>query len=316
MGYALRTEDPEEIYLITTRTLGSRLWFINNKPLEYLILAYLAKYAQIHGVELYAFILMGNHYHLMARFPRMNKSEFMRSFNSIIAKLVASKVENYEHGRLWSRRYADQAIVGGDESLEHYYFYCALNPVLSGVSKSLREYELYNSFTDSISGKKREFKLFNRMQYNQDLNWKKRVRKRDYIKKYILSFKPLPQSVLNSKVDYKKLMLDKLSRLREEAIEERQSEGKGFAAKETRKQMKSGAKPRHTKTIERYGFTPIVLSLCIKSKYLYLEQYFIKVNKHREASEKYRRGELVEFPPGTYRPPSFCGPPVDFQQAA
>ena len=95
MTHPLRSEDKDAISFITNRTIGSRLWFINNKSLEDSILSYLAKYQKIYQVKLYALILMGNHYHLIAQFPNCNKSAFMQSFNSIIAKLVPEHVASF-----------------------------------------------------------------------------------------------------------------------------------------------------------------------------------------------------------------------------
>ena len=100
MTHPLRSEDKDAISFITNRTIGSRLWFINNKSLEDSILSYLAKYQKIYQVKLYALILMGNHYHLIAQFPNCNKSAFMQSFNSIIAKLVPEHVASFDQGKL------------------------------------------------------------------------------------------------------------------------------------------------------------------------------------------------------------------------
>ncbi|MEZ4755136.1 MAG: transposase [Bdellovibrionota bacterium] len=306
MAYPLRTEHPDEIYHITTRTIGSRLWFINNKSLEYLILGYLAKFSVQFNVTLYAFTLMGNHYHIMAKFPDQNKAAFMKAFNSIIARLVKSKVKQFEDGRLWSRRYADQVVLK-DESIEHWMLYCGLNPIISGVCKTLGEYEGYNSFNDAVSGRVREFRLFNRAKYLQESRWKKDIRKQDYIETYTLSYERLVSYDDLSQSEYKRLMWEHLEDRRSFEIEKRVQEGKGFMTQEARKNIKPGTKPKTTKTTDRYGFTPFVLCLCKKTKYEYLEQYFLMVARHREASEKYRAGDYtVEFPPGTYRPPAFC----------
>ena len=318
MGYSLRIEDPEEIYHITTRTIGSRLWFINNKPLEELILSYLAKNVEKYGVVIYAFILMGNHYHLIAKFPNSNKSAFMQAFNSIIARLVYYKVESYRGGSLWSRRYADQEFAK-EGDLEHWFMYCALNPIISGVSRSLREYEGYNSFSDAVSGKKRQFKLFNRSKYRAEKRWKKNIRKQDYTETYTLSYSRLPAYEKLSRAEYKKLMWKKLEERRIIEIKDREAKGKGFATKETRRSLKPGARPRQTKTAGRYGFTPNVLSLCSKARNKRLKQLKVLTNRHRQASREYRSGNLdTEFPPGTYRPPTFCAPPADpdFKHAA
>ena len=318
MGYGIRTEDPEEIYHITTRTVDSRLWFINNKGLERLILAYLAKYIEEYEVEIYAFILMGNHYHLMAKFPNSNKAAFMQSLNSIIARLVAFKVSTYWGGKLWSRRYADQEFAKVDDE-EHWFMYCALNPVISGVSRTLRDYEGYNSFSDSVSGKTRQFKLLNHAKYNAEKRWKKNIRKQDYIETYSLSYSRLPAYQELTDTEYKKLMWQKLENRRIVEIKEREAKGKGFASKDTRKKISPGAKPRQTKVTDRYGFTPNVLSLCTEARNECLRQRRAVVDKHRQASKKYRNGDLkVQFPPGTYKPPAFCRihEGGDFKQAA
>ena len=317
MGYSLRTEDPDEIYHITTRTVGSRLWFINNSALEGLILSYLAKNAEKYGVIIYAFILMGNHYHLMAKFPNSNKAAFMQAFNSVIAGLVYYRVEPYRGGRLWAKRYADQEFAkDGDE--EHWFMYCALNPVISGVSRTLGEYEGYNSFSDAVSGKKRQFKLFNRSKYRAEKRWKKDIRKQDYTDTYTLSYARLPAYEELSRAEYKKLMWEKLEERRIVEVEDRLAKGKGFATKEAIRALEPGAEPRHTKTTGRYGFTPNVLSLCPEARNECLKQRLTIVNQHRQASIRYRSGEVdVEFPPGTYKPPAFCGlPRDDFKQAA
>ncbi|MCB0318278.1 MAG: transposase [Bdellovibrionales bacterium] len=308
MSYPLRLEDPKEVYHISSRTIGSKLWFVNNKPLNYAILAYLAKYSELYEAKLYSFILMGNHYHLIAKFPKMNKAAFMRSFNAIIAKLVGTKVETFKDGHLWSRRYSDQVLLG-NKSIEHWWFYCALNPVTSGIARTLREYESYNSFSDAVSGRSKEFKVFERWKYNEARHRFGKVDKRDFIKNYSLKFARLEAYEEMEQVDYKKMMWEKLEERRVVAVEERLKKGLGFATEENRKKVKPGARPRKTKKLDKGGFTPIVLCLCTKTKYEYLEKYFIIVNNHYEVSEKYRAGDLsVEFPPGTYRPPCLCLP--------
>ena len=89
MAQPLSIESKDWVYFITTRTAGSRLWLVGNQGLENQILGYLGKYQQRYEAEIYGFILMGNHYHLMASFPKMNRALFMRDFNSAVARAVA-----------------------------------------------------------------------------------------------------------------------------------------------------------------------------------------------------------------------------------
>ena len=195
--------------------------------------------------------------------------------------------------------------------------YCALNPIISGVTKTIRKYESYNSFNDAVSGRARELKLFNHSKYLAEKRWKKDIKKKDYMENHTLEYEKLAAYSDLSGAEYKKLMWEKAEERRIVEIEKRVSEGKGFATEEVRKRLKPGAKPRFTKTVGIYGFTPNVLSLCRKSKNRYLKHRLTIVNKHHEASKRYRSGESdVEFPPGTYRPPAFYKPLENFQQAA
>jgi hypothetical protein len=68
MSYLLRVESEDYSSFNTTRTRNSELWFVNNKPLEQKILGYLAKNQVLFDPTYYAFVIMGNHYHHLARF--------------------------------------------------------------------------------------------------------------------------------------------------------------------------------------------------------------------------------------------------------
>ncbi len=70
---------------MTTRTQASRLWFPNNKPLERSVLSYAAKYTTRYEVKLYALAVEGNHIHGVMDFPKLNRADFMRDFNSSVA---------------------------------------------------------------------------------------------------------------------------------------------------------------------------------------------------------------------------------------
>jgi len=56
-------------FFSTIRCRNSRLWFVNNPKLEERILAYTAKYLEVHSVELYAFAIEGSHTHDLAGYP-------------------------------------------------------------------------------------------------------------------------------------------------------------------------------------------------------------------------------------------------------
>ena len=120
MGRDLSFEHPDYCFFATIRTASSRLWFVNNLKLEERILAYLARYAEMHGVVLYAFIIMGNHYHLLARFPKGNKAAFFRDLNGMISRLTKVRVKSFEGGKLWARRVRCQVVPNSEDILERF----------------------------------------------------------------------------------------------------------------------------------------------------------------------------------------------------
>ncbi len=88
MSYHPRIKSKDYTSFTTSRCRNSELWFANNQKLEARILAYLAKYVTIYEVILYGFAIEGNHLQTAADFPKGNRAEFKRVFNSVIAKLV------------------------------------------------------------------------------------------------------------------------------------------------------------------------------------------------------------------------------------
>lgn len=301
----MKIEDPGTVFFVTTRTIASRLWFVHNPKLEERILALLARYAEMYSVDLFAFIIMGNHYHLIARFPKCNRKAFFRIFNSMIAKVTATQVVAFE-GKLWARRYAEQTLPN-NEDIEHYFFYSALNPIASGLTRDLSEYHSYNSFLDAADGRERTFKFFERSAFNEALRRGQNSVRENFIKTYTLQYKRIPGYEQLAGPDYRKMLLRKLQQKRLAVIEKRLLSRKGFAKKMALINTKAGQKPKFTKKSERKSYRPLVLTLCSKTKESFLNWYFAIRDKFLKASAAFRAGHLmVEFPPGTYRPISYC----------
>ena len=64
----LRIEDPSVSSFITSRTINSKLWFVNNKRFENRVLGYVAKSVEKYSVILHALVFQGNHIHILASF--------------------------------------------------------------------------------------------------------------------------------------------------------------------------------------------------------------------------------------------------------
>ena len=152
MGYHPRIETKQVPTFQTTRTRRSELWFVNNKDLEDAILGQAAKCQARYGVKLYAFAIEGNHIQFPALFPNANRANFMRDFNSWVARAVPRFQKNYPGGRLWARRFSSEYLPGNDD-VEELFFYTVLQAVQDGLVDDIADYPGYNCFEDAIRGR-------------------------------------------------------------------------------------------------------------------------------------------------------------------
>lgn len=308
MGYHPRIESDEVSWLVTTRTQNSRLWFPNNKPLERAVLSYAAKYATSYGVKLYALAIEGNHVHGVMDFPHLNRADFMRDLNSSIARAVPRHVPEYDGGRLWGRRYSAE-ILPEAADVEDRFFYTVLQPVQDGLVKRISEYPGYNCFHDAVHGIPRKFKVVQWGAYNKAKERDASVQVKDYVITVTLCYERLPGYEHLSQKEYVRMMHRKLEERRVAAIKNRLAEGLGYMPVEKLKELKPGAYPKRTKSSTRFSHRPRVLCNCPVRREECKSWYFLNLSLYREASIKYRAGDLtVTFPHGMY-PPYFRPPP-------
>ena len=299
----IRVESREMVQLITFRTINSALWFINNKQLEQRILGFLAKYANKYSVQLYGFCILGNHLHLLVRFPKGNRVSFCRDFAARTAEAVRIFVPQFLGGPLFERRYTPQFLPLAQDATK-YFFYLALQAVESGLTPRISEYSGYNSFHDASHGIERRYRFFRYGAYNDAKRKNPGVSKKDFWEYHSLSYEKLPEYQHLERKKYQKMLLARVEQERVEIVKRRIAEGKGFMGAEALKQIIPGSLPANSK---KGGMRPIVLSVCKKAKQEVLTWYFSIVEQYKRASEKYRKGELsVSFPLGTYRPSGSC----------
>ena len=302
MTQPLSIEDENWTYLITTRTADSRLWLIDSKQLEAKILGILARYQEIYGAILYAFILMGNHYHLVAKFPGRNRALFMRDFNSAVARVVGRYVKAHGRRSVWARRYSYQ-ILPRSEDIMHWFFYAALNPVSSGLCRTIASYRSYNSFQDAAAGRTRTCEWLDWSKYTMKRRYNPAIEVEQFITKYELSFSRLPGFEHLSATAYAELLHTELQKRQTEKVAERDLRGQKFMA-DFNRSPKQGDRPFSTKTSTRTSYRPLVLTLCSTTKRAVLDTYFRILDRFKEASDLYRnKNTFVQFPSGTYPPP-------------
>jgi len=79
-----RINFPDALYHVTSRGNGrARIFFDDDDRRRFL--RQLRDNVDTHALMLYAFVLMDNHFHLLARTPRANLSQFMQRLNTSYA---------------------------------------------------------------------------------------------------------------------------------------------------------------------------------------------------------------------------------------
>lgn len=306
MGYHPRIESSEMGSFLTTRSRASELWFVNNPALEHAILGYAAKFSERYSVKIYALAIEGDHIQAPADFPLCNRAFFMRDFNSCVARAVQRYVSTYPGGRFWGRRYSSEFLPAG-EDIEYRFFYTALQPVQDGLVERLSEYPWYNCFHDAIWGIERKYNMVRWAQYNAARRRNPRVSIKDYTDVVALRYERLPGYEHLTQKQYAHMMQKKLEEKRIAIVRERRQAGLGFAGRQALLKTIPGAKPRNTKTSTRYSYRPRVLSVCRERAKKVETWYFGVYAQYKDASRRYRSGELdVKFPAGTYMPPAVC----------
>ena len=314
MGHSqpLRIEDNTVESFITSRTINSRLWFVNNKKFEARVLGYIAKAQQNCSAVLFSVVFQGNHIHILALFPLDNRADFMRNVNARTAEAVRYTVDEFEGGPVFERRYSEQSVVT-DSDIQDRFLYCALQPVNAGLCKKISEYPGYNSFADASSQIVREYKVIDWTGYNKTKKYNPDVRIVDYTKYYPLKYSKLPQYADLSRKDYKEKVHALVEERRLTIVNKKLGEGYYYPDPSILKEVKPGSFPRQTKKNKPYEAAPQIFCSDIEVRKERLAHRKTICLQYRDASKAYLAGaEFVKFPPNTYKPPCFMikPPPI------
>lgn len=166
MARALRIQFPGAFYHITCRGIEHRDIYINNQDRNK-FLTFLNNSLEIYQVQLYAFILMDNHFHLIIKTKKANCSEFMRHFN--ICYTTWFNWRHHRNGNLYQGRYK-AFLIDANNYLIEVSRYLHLNCVRVNRLKSLdyqKQWEYVSSYHwSSIGGYLNETKMLKYIDYS------------------------------------------------------------------------------------------------------------------------------------------------------
>ncbi len=127
---------PELPYHITARCIN-REWFIDSFEVWHIMENYLYFISKAFGVEIFSFVLMANHFHLIARFPKANISEAMAYFMRETSRSISKDAERIN--QIYGSRFFRTALKTNQHFL-HTYKYVYRNPVEAGQAQHVEDY--------------------------------------------------------------------------------------------------------------------------------------------------------------------------------
>lgn len=123
---------PGAIYHVYCRTARGEMVFSNREQAAEFV-EIVADVKRLHGFEVFAWCLMGNHYHLVIRTHQMPLWRSMARIQCRVAR--AHNRRRRLLGRLWQSRYKAR-VVRGEDYYRQLLAYVHLNPVSAGMVKT------------------------------------------------------------------------------------------------------------------------------------------------------------------------------------
>ena len=130
MARPLRILQDEYPYHVTTRTNNKRVRFKRWKKQLKLFSEILNLAINNYGLVLEHFIIMGTHYHMIARTPRKNLDRIMQVINSKLARKYNKLLKR--SGHFWGERYHD-TILDTELAYANCVNYLYRNPARAGL---------------------------------------------------------------------------------------------------------------------------------------------------------------------------------------
>jgi REP-associated tyrosine transposase len=130
---------PGVTYLITRRCSERRFFLRPSEATNAIFLYVLAAAARVHRVEVHAFCVLSNHYHLLVTDPEARLPAFMQYLDSLVARAVNASLGRWEG--FWSSENSYSAVtpVAADDVLRKAAYVLA-NPVTAALVPTGREW--------------------------------------------------------------------------------------------------------------------------------------------------------------------------------
>jgi REP element-mobilizing transposase RayT len=291
----------EQIYFVTNRTIEERFWLTPCHKVRSIFGRWLAKAAKKRGVEIFAYCVMSNHYHLLVRAPRGNLSAFMEYLQANVAKSV-----NRLHGRrgpLWQRRYSAEPVLDTDAMVDR-IAYIVSNPVTAHAVATAEIWPGLSSISDLTGKNPQSFELFDATGWHKARGPADR---RPFLSTVTLTISRLPALAHLDDPAYRQRILDAVAVYTQSAAIERRRRGIRVMGLAKLRRLRPSDRPKKPKRSPRPRCHTTVLKLWKEFQTIYRDF----VTAYRIAAEAYRQGHVTTiFPRGSFPPSRHPSPPT------
>ncbi|PIP93559.1 MAG: hypothetical protein COW00_02100 [Bdellovibrio sp. CG12_big_fil_rev_8_21_14_0_65_39_13] len=151
------------VYHITSRSNAKEWFYIPIEECWKICLGLLEKGQNDFQIELHAFVLMSNHYHMLIKTPHCDIDKFMHFFNKTLSSRINMATGRINHVLGGSYKWS---IIDNHSYYSNAIKYIYQNPVRASVSKNVESYPF--STVDKCRCKNIELKSY---LDPLDLNW-------------------------------------------------------------------------------------------------------------------------------------------------
>jgi len=127
----------EHVYHITSRSNSKEWFYIPSQECWKICLELLEKGQRDFQIELHAFVLMSNHYHLMLRTPHCDIDKFMHFFNKTLSSRINMSAGRINH--VFGGNYK-WSIIDSQGYYANALKYLYQNPVRANLAQSVESY--------------------------------------------------------------------------------------------------------------------------------------------------------------------------------
>jgi putative transposase len=287
MGNPLRNRNPGIFRIITIRTEGAHFWMRPSKDINKIIGGVIARYAEILGVEIYAYVFVSNHYHLLIRCPLGNSDEFEENVNRELARRLNWK--NRRTGKFWARRYSEQEVLS-DNDLVEAFLYIVTNATRHGLVANPKDWPGLCSYNQCLNEKELIFPFHHYSAEDDEVK----------VTYHALKLSMLPEFEGLSKKERQDRIQKLLDEKVKELVEDRKSQGLGFLGVEAIKAQSPNNVPQNISKSPR----PPCYTKCNQLRKEFKRREADRRDAYDEASMRFRLGNLnTIFPDDTHKPP-------------